>query len=83
MINIKNFSHCKINIQNFQIHKGHCCALLGRNNSGIQQLTKLLGQQFDESFQADILHLPSCSECAVMSHESIIAIYEHELKIDD
>lgn len=82
MLNIVNFVHPKININNWQLSVKQSCCVLGRNGSGKQYLDLLLTGQL-KAKSVEKLELPAAHKVAMISFETQQAVYEHELKIDE
>ena len=82
MLQIRSFSHDKLAIPFWQLKHADVCAVLGRNGSGKQYINQLLVNDLRPPFQSQELSLPSPNTIALISHETILATYEHELKID-
>lgn len=81
MIEITNFTHAKLNINQWNVSKNETWCVLGRNGSGKQYLDQLLTGQLN-AFSSDKLSLPKPEKVSMVSFETQQAIYEHELKID-
>lgn len=79
MINIVNFEHEKIIIEQWQLHeKEHWC-VLGRNGSGKQYLNQLLTGKL-QAKNVEQLSLPAKHKTAVISFEAQQDIYEAVLE---
>lgn len=81
LVDIINFKHPKLTINNWQLAKQQSWCVLGLNGSGKQYVDKLLMGELS-AISTDKLILPKPSTVSVISFETQQAVYEHELKID-
>lgn len=82
MLSIQALEHPKIQVKQWTLTLGESCVVLGRNGAGKQYLDMLLTGELTTLINADTLILPDVNDVALISHESIVAVYEHELAID-
>lgn len=82
MILIRNFHHPKLLVKSWRVQANDAVAVLGKNGSGKQYVEQLLIGKID-SPQFDELQLPASDFIALVSFETLQAVYEHELKIDE
>ncbi|MDU0114378.1 ATP-binding cassette domain-containing protein [Psychrosphaera aquimarina] len=82
MLSIQALEHPKIQVKQWTLTLGESCAVLGRNGAGKQYLDMILTGELTTQINADTLILPDVNDVALISHESIVAVYEHELSIE-
>lgn len=82
IIRIENAVHQQLTIEQWQLPKFAQCCVIGRNGTGKQFLDKLLVGE-EHVLSADYFEIPPDDHVAVISFETMQAVYEHELKIDE
>ncbi|TEW54313.1 ATP-binding cassette domain-containing protein [Psychromonas sp. RZ22] len=81
MINIVNFVHDKLTINNWQVNKNESWCVLGRNGSGKQYINQLLTGDFEPT-SSEQLVLPQKNKVGMISFKAQQETYENELIID-
>ncbi|GAA6183592.1 MULTISPECIES: ATP-binding cassette domain-containing protein [Alteromonadaceae] len=82
MITIEHFHHPKLAVKSWRICKHSAVAVLGKNGSGKQFVDQLLLGKLNNA-EYSSLNLPARDLVALVSFETLQAVYENELKIDE
>ncbi|GAB2706853.1 ATP-binding cassette domain-containing protein [Aliiglaciecola aliphaticivorans] len=82
MISIEQFRHPKLTVDSWQIKQNSAIAVLGKNGSGKQFVDQLLMGKLNEC-ESTHLHFPHPDLISLVSFETLQAVYENELKIDE
>ncbi|MEP4888413.1 MAG: ATP-binding cassette domain-containing protein [Aliiglaciecola sp.] len=82
MIFIEQFHHPKLTVDCWQIEADSAVAVLGKNGAGKQFVDQLLLGKLND-FEHSRLNLPNPDVVRLVSFETLQAVYENELKIDE
>ncbi len=79
-MNIRNFRHKELRIDQFTTAPGESCCIFGENHSGIDLFIDLLSGKLTHS-HADILELPKCP--GILTFRAQQELFEEEIRNDD
>lgn len=82
MIKIRNLKHIHLSIESWNVDAGNSYVILGKNGSGKQYVDRLLMQELTNT-TFDECELPNKNSIGLVSFETLQAVYENELKIDE
>ncbi|GAC15425.1 ATP-binding cassette domain-containing protein [Aliiglaciecola lipolytica] len=82
MIDIENYCHPKLKIERWHVKTASAVAVLGKNGAGKQFVDQLLLGKLTNP-QYSTLRLPNCEQVVLVSFETLQAVFENELKIDE